>query len=219
MILLLLLRGISGLAYDRIARYTKVSAALILFFSKATKGICAGQAVVQMARNPLNGLDYAIKFFISNNAFDSEKELYNDKSSPLGKFLPQVHVQDVHCCLALERLLLFNRLSVLKEFLGVQNSQWSNSNHSKFKQAVSALQVRDIVSNDDCSVMDPAGNCLPPCIVMERGESLDIWSARARPDRWQAFTVCPSSNPTPIFGFVYESRLQSLSCPDTCTLS
>ena len=43
-----------------------------------------------MARNRLNGLDYAIKFFISNAAFESEKELYNDETSPLGKFLPQV---------------------------------------------------------------------------------------------------------------------------------
>jgi hypothetical protein len=31
---------------------------------------------------------------------------------------------------------------------------------------------------------------MPPCVVMERGESLDIWSARARPDRIQAFSVC-----------------------------
>lgn len=43
-----------------------------------------------MARNRVNGLDYAIKFFISNSAFESEKELYNDETSPLGKFLPQV---------------------------------------------------------------------------------------------------------------------------------
>ena len=53
------------------------------------------------------------------------------------------------------------------------------------------MQVRDIVSNDDGEVVDDKGNPLPPCIVMERGESLDIWSARARPDRWQAFTVRP----------------------------
>ena len=58
-----------------------------------------------------------------------------------------------------------------------------------------ALQVRDIVSNDNCEVVDAKGNPLPPCIVMERGESLDIWSARARPDRWQAFTVRPPPRP------------------------
>jgi hypothetical protein len=39
--------------------------------------------------------------------------------------------------------------------------------------------------------VDPSGQPLPPCVVMERGESLDIWSARAEPDRAQAFTVRP----------------------------
>lgn len=41
--------------------------------------------------------------------------------------------------------------------------------------------------------MDGNGHPLPPCIVMERGESLDIWAARAQPDRPQAFTVCSAS--------------------------
>ena len=35
------------------------------------------------------------------------------------------------------------------------------------------------------------GNPLPPCIVMERGESLDLWAERAQPDQSMAFTVCP----------------------------
>lgn len=51
------------------------------------------------------------------------------------------------------------------------------------------VQVRNILSNDDASFTDPSGNVMPPCVVMERGESLDIWSARARPDRIQAFSV------------------------------
>ena len=33
------------------------------------------------------------------------------------------------------------------------------------------------------------GHPLPPCIVMERGESLDKWQARAKPDRMQACSV------------------------------
>jgi hypothetical protein len=54
------------------------------------------------------------------------------------------------------------------------------------------MQVRSIVDNDDRQLIDPAGFALPPCIVMERGETLDLWSARNAPDRAQAFTVCPS---------------------------
>ena len=43
--------------------------------------------------------------------------------------------------------------------------------------------------NADQSIRDPQGHPLPPCIVMERGESLDIWAERAKPDRSMAFTV------------------------------
>ena len=50
-------------------------------------------------------------------------------------------------------------------------------------------QVRNVEINADKSIKDPQGNPLPPCIVMERGESLDIWSERAKPDRSQAFMV------------------------------
>jgi hypothetical protein len=53
------------------------------------------------------------------------------------------------------------------------------------------LQLRAIVDNKDGSVVDPKGHPLPPCIVMERGESLDIWSERAKPDRMQSFSVRP----------------------------
>ena len=49
------------------------------------------------------------------------------------------------------------------------------------------VQVRSIVEEE--RFVDPAGHALPPCIVMEKGESLDIWSERSGPDRAQAFTV------------------------------
>jgi hypothetical protein len=51
------------------------------------------------------------------------------------------------------------------------------------------VQVRAIVSNSDKKHVDAHGHPLPPCIVMERGEPLDIWARRARPDRPMAFTV------------------------------
>jgi hypothetical protein len=52
------------------------------------------------------------------------------------------------------------------------------------------MQVRDVEDNLDKLVMDACGNPLPPCIVMERGEALDLWVARAKPDRTQALSVC-----------------------------
>ena len=41
---------------------------------------------------------------------------------------------------------------------------------------------------------DAAGRPLPPCIVMERGESLNEWSQRAKPDVFQAVAVCASAS-------------------------
>jgi hypothetical protein len=58
-----------------------------------------------------------------------------------------------------------------------------------------ALQVRNIEANTDENLVDPHGHPLPPCIVMERGEPLDVWAARALPDRPQAFVVRPSFSP------------------------
>lgn len=38
--------------------------------------------------------------------------------------------------------------------------------------------VRDIVDNHDGRYTDAVGEPLPPCIVMEKGEALNIWSRR-----------------------------------------
>ena len=51
----------------------------------------AGQAVVQMARSKWNPqMQYAIKFFLSRRIFEAEAALYQDKATPLGRFLPEV---------------------------------------------------------------------------------------------------------------------------------
>ena len=51
------------------------------------------------------------------------------------------------------------------------------------------MQVLAIEANEDGIHVDGDGKPLPPCIVMERGESLDIWAMRAQPDRPLAFAV------------------------------
>eukprot|EP00892_Ulva_mutabilis_P004372 jgi/Ulvmu1/2306/UM013_0154.1 len=50
-------------------------------------------------------------------------------------------------------------------------------------------EIRLITDNADGAFRDTRGHPLPPCIVMERGESLDQWSRRARPDRFQTVSV------------------------------
>jgi hypothetical protein len=52
------------------------------------------------------------------------------------------------------------------------------------------VQLRNVEDNLQKAVVDACGNPLPPCIVMERGEALNFWVARARPDRAQALSVC-----------------------------
>jgi hypothetical protein len=92
--------------------------------------------MVQFARGSLDGLDYALKFYISKNAFEVERSLY--AHPVLGPLLPKV----VTSC-----------------------------------------------KNDDNAECDPSGRPLPPFIVMEKGESLDEWSRRAKPDLFQAVAV------------------------------
>ena len=72
-----------------------------------------------------------------------------------------------------------------------------------------AVQVRNIEENAAAdAVTDPAGVPLPPCIVMERGESLDRWSARNRPDMWQSVTVRP-----PPHACTYDSYYVTMNAP------
>ena len=47
---------------------------------------------------------------------------------------------------------------------------------SPFKQFLP--HSRSIVSNEDGAFVDATGNAMPPCIVVEKGESLDIWGQR-----------------------------------------
>ena len=46
-----------------------------------------------MARSTINGLDYAIKFFVSRTAFDVEQQMYGQgmgaPAGGLAQFLPQ----------------------------------------------------------------------------------------------------------------------------------
>ena len=85
----------------------------------------AGQAVVQVVEDSRTHVQYAMKFYLSPNAFRDEKALYEDSSQPLGRFLPEVH--------------------------------------------------RIVDSGSE--LVDCRGTSLPPCIVMEKGESLDVWAA------------------------------------------
>lgn len=50
-------------------------------------------------------------------------------------------------------------------------------------------RLEALSDNKDGELVDAAGHALPPCIAMEKGESLDEWSRRAKPDLFMAVTV------------------------------
>jgi hypothetical protein len=85
----------------------------------------AGQAVVQTVEDKRSEVQYAVKFFVSEVAFQQERALYSDRTQPLGAFLPALH---------------------------------------------------SIVESGGQGLLDAAGHPLPSCIVMEKGESLDLWT-------------------------------------------
>ena len=62
--------------------------------------------------------------------------------------------------------------------------------------------VKMIEANADNAIRSTSGWPFPPCIVIERGESLDKWAERLRPDFVTILQVWP---PTPPPGFIRRS--------------
>lgn len=55
--------------------------------------------------------------------------------------------------------------------------------HNQYNDNTTSLRTflpkaRDIVPNNDGAFVDGRGHPMPPCIVMEKGESLDRWAQR-----------------------------------------
>lgn len=52
--------------------------------------------------------------------------------------------------------------------------------------------VVEFVDNEDGAFMDPFGNAMPPCFVMEKGEALPERTARCNHDFFTTIQVCPA---------------------------
>ena len=48
--------------------------------------------MVQLAEEVESRLEYAMKFFVSDLAFEQEEKLYMNEGNPLGKFLPKLEM-------------------------------------------------------------------------------------------------------------------------------
>lgn len=50
-------------------------------------------------------------------------------------------------------------------------------------------RLRALLDNADGTFRDPHGHKMPPCIMMEKGESLAAWCRREEPNRLQIYEV------------------------------
>jgi hypothetical protein len=54
-------------------------------------------------------------------------------------------------------------------------------------------QMQLVAVGEECGLRDSAGKILPPCIVMEKGEALDVWvdNSGEEMDVFTGLQVCP----------------------------
>ena len=128
--------------------------------------------MVQFARNPQSEREYAVKFFLDRGAFYAEAALYAAYFPTLRKQLetpPEGTPTNVH--------------GAFQEAASVPSTAGGIAG-GRFLPHVEA-----VCDSAEAGLVDPRKEPLPPCIVMERGESLQEWCDRAEPDRFTTFAV------------------------------
>ena len=140
--------------------------------------------MVQFAQCPHDRCEFAIKFFLDRASFLTEAALY-------ATAFP--HLRD----------------NIFREDAASSDAPASSGNvrTAPVSDAVARFlpQVEAVCDGAAGGLEDPRGRPLPPCIVMERGESLQDLCDRAEPDVFTVFSV----------------RLVSLAmmCATVCTVS
>ena len=125
---------------------------------------------MQFAEAAEDGREYAIKFFLSNAAFLTEAALYS------------ICFPDIRC----------NISDAVKARGDASESLGVDGNAAVHMHGIVARflpQVEAICDSTAGDLQDVSGQPLPPCIVMEKGESLNEWSDRAQPDFFTALDV------------------------------
>ena len=136
----------------------------------------AGQAVVQFARGYHDQVDYAIKFYLDREAFVSEAALYASCSVPptTSAQLPaDTRPIDAYGC----------------STLAAASFHTAHTAQMPAAAAQFLPQVEVVCDGVSGELADPRGRPLPPCIVMEKGESLQDWNESAHPDLFNSLSV------------------------------
>jgi hypothetical protein len=140
---------------------------------------CAGNSIVQFARTPADNRIWAIKCFLSPTAFENESVLYAAHYPELRSQLP---------------IAAADRAAALKR--SVQNV--SPVRRAGAGASAKFLPRVELSVGLHGGLMDPKGMPLPPCVVMERGESLLEWwshvdQSRHAAQRVRLLLLLPSS--------------------------
>ena len=119
--------------------------------------------------------EYAIKFFLDYESFLTEAALY-------AACFPRIHSRVSDEVKA--------RADATAGF-GMNGA--AAAVHMSEVAARFLPQVEAVCDGSAGELVDPQGRPLPPCIVLEKGESLHDWSDRAQPDLFTSLAVrCPS---------------------------
>ena len=151
----------------------------------------AGQGIVQFAEGAENSCAYAVKFFLDAEAFRTETALYAAcTSAPLDSHRSLSAGVAGSGALALLHDSAPSHLATPAED---ESAEPADVEGSLPLAAVRArgrfLPLVEAVCGGGEGLVDPRGRPLPPCIVMEKGESLYDWSERAEPDLFTALAV------------------------------
>eukprot|EP00892_Ulva_mutabilis_P006269 jgi/Ulvmu1/4013/UM188_0003.1 len=132
-----------------------------------------GQAVIQFAEDCSDNSVYAVKFFLDAESFRTEASLYA-------------------ACTTIATTTVSS---------GAHTNAGSNIPHAlighgldhdgSLPEAAAKFlpQVEAVCDGKEAALRDPRRRPLPPCIVMEKGESLQDWSDRAEPDLFTTLAV------------------------------
>ena len=134
---------------------------------------CAGQAVVQFAEDVEDRSEYAVKFFLDYESFLTEAAIY-------AACFPHIHSR------VSDEVKARADATAGVGMDGVEAVQMSDIT-ARFLPHVEA-----VCDGSSGELVDPQGRPLPPCIVLEKGESLYDWIDRAQPDLFTSLAVrCP----------------------------
>ena len=140
--------------------------------------------MIQFARGINDSHDYAIKFFLDPHAFIVEAALY------------AACVAAVRCRLSPEVAKYADDIAANAVAADPEAATSAPAGQMSAAAVRFLPQVEAVCDGAAGGLADPTGKPLPPCIVMEKGESLHDWSDRAEPDFFTSLAVRSSGTST-----------------------